>query len=144
MVEERLQGCGTGGLSLLSDRAQALSQLADQGVEYLRLPAGFPVVHALITRSSLALARPLRHAPQEHQTATEARARLQGLPHAAQEAAAAAAWVARRQAEVRRWADAPPVSPSLGTRLAPTAPLPSCRHDSPALRPACKPPAGGG
>jgi hypothetical protein len=93
-------------LSRVSDRAQALLQLAAQGLECLSRPDFFPVVHERIKRYSLALGRPLRHAPQERKTATEALARLQGRPHAAQDDPAAAALVAARQAEVTRWEEA--------------------------------------
>jgi hypothetical protein len=64
-VDERLKALGTHVLSLGSDRAKALLQLAEQGLAWLRMPAVFPVVHDIIKSDSLALGRPLSRAPQE-------------------------------------------------------------------------------
>jgi len=50
LVEERLTALRTGVRYLVSDRAKALIQLAAQGVECLRMPAFFPVLHELIKR----------------------------------------------------------------------------------------------
>jgi hypothetical protein len=90
----------------VSDRAKALIQLAEQGLECLSMPDFFHVVHELIKSYSLALGRPLRHAHQERKSATEALAHLQGLPHTAQDALEATALVAARQAEMIRWQEA--------------------------------------
>jgi Family of unknown function (DUF6399)/IclR helix-turn-helix domain len=106
LVDARLKGLGTGVLYLVSDRAKALIQLAEQGLECLSMPDFFHVVHAIIKSYSLALGRHLRHAHQELKKATEALARLQGLPHTAQDALEATALVAARQAEMTRWEDA--------------------------------------
>ncbi len=106
LVEERLKGLGTGGLYLVSDRAKALIQLAERGLGCLSIPDFFHVMHEIIKSYSLALGRHLRSAHQELKTATEALARLQGRPHAAQEASEAQALVAARQAEVTRWEEA--------------------------------------
>ena len=105
-MAERLKVLGTGGLSLVSDRAKALLQLAAQGVEGRSMPDVFPVVPEIIQRSALALGRHRRHAHQALKTTTEALARLQGRPHAAQDALEATALVAARQAEVTRWEEA--------------------------------------
>ncbi len=69
-------------LSLVSDRAKALIQLAEQGLECLSMPDFFPVVQEIIKSSSLALGRRLRHAQQALKAAKEALAQLEGLPHA--------------------------------------------------------------
>jgi Family of unknown function (DUF6399) len=106
LVDERLKGLGTGVLYLVSDRAKALIQLAEQGLGCLSMPDFFHVVHEIIKSYSLALGRHLRYAHQELTTATEALARLQGRPHAAQDASEAQALVAARQAEVTRWEEA--------------------------------------
>jgi hypothetical protein len=106
LVDERLKGLGTGVLYLVSDRAKALIQLAEQGLECLSMPDFFHVVHEIIKSYALALGRHLRHAHQEHKRATEALARLQGLPHTAQDALEATALVAARQAEMTRWEEA--------------------------------------
>jgi len=93
-------------LSLVSDRAKALGQLATQGLECLSMPDCFHVVHASIKSYALPLGRHLRHAHQELKTATEALARLQGRPHTAQDALEATAVVGARQAEMTRWEEA--------------------------------------
>jgi hypothetical protein len=49
-VDERLNTLGTTGLSLVSDRAKALSQLAETGFECLRMPAFLHCVHDLVKR----------------------------------------------------------------------------------------------
>jgi hypothetical protein len=66
VVDARLTALGTEGLYLVSDRAKALIQLAEQGLECLCMPDFFHVVHDLIQCSSLALGRRLRHAQQEY------------------------------------------------------------------------------
>jgi hypothetical protein len=86
LVEERLKGLGTGGLSLVSDRAKALIQLAEQGLECLSMPDFFHVVHDLIKSYSLALGRHRRHAHQALKHAQEALARCQEQPHAGHDA----------------------------------------------------------
>jgi hypothetical protein len=103
VVDARLTALGTEVLSLVSDRAKALIQLAEKGLECLSMPDFFHGVHDLIKCYSLALGRHLRHAQQELKAATEALARLQGRPHAAQDAPQAKALVAARRAEVTRW-----------------------------------------
>ena len=102
-MDARLKSLGTGVLYLVSDRAKALIQLAEQGLECLSMPDFFHVVHELIKSYSLALGQPLRHAHQKLKTATEALARLQGRPQAAHDVTEAQALVAVWQAEVTRW-----------------------------------------
>jgi hypothetical protein len=68
-VDERLKRLGTGGLSLGSDRAKALSHRADTGWACLRMPDCFHGTHAIRKRSSLALGR---HRRQAHQALTKA------------------------------------------------------------------------
>jgi hypothetical protein len=48
LVDERLKALGTGVLYVVSDRAQALIQLAEQGLECLSMPDFFHVVHELV------------------------------------------------------------------------------------------------
>jgi len=102
-VEERLQDLGTGGLYVVSDRAKALIQRAEKGLECLSMPDVFHVVHALIKSDSLAIGRHLRHAHQDLKQAQEALARCQEQPHAEHDAPEATLLVAARQTEVRRW-----------------------------------------
>jgi hypothetical protein len=45
---ERLTGLGTGVLYVVSDRAKALIQLAEQGLECLRMPDFFHVAHEIV------------------------------------------------------------------------------------------------
>ena len=45
LVGERLTGLGIGGLSVVSDRAKALIQLAAQGLECLSMPDFFHGTH---------------------------------------------------------------------------------------------------
>jgi hypothetical protein len=103
LVDERLQTLGTEVLYLGSDRAKALIQLAEQGLECLSMPDFFPVTPEIIKSYSLALGRHLRQAHQPLTKATEALARRQGRPHPADEAPEAAAMVAARHAEVQHW-----------------------------------------
>ena len=105
VVDARLTALGTAGLSLSSDRAKALIQLAEKGLEGLSMPDVFHVVHELIKSSSLAIGRCVRHAPQERTKAEEALARLQALPHAAADRPEAKAQVEAKRAEVTRWAE---------------------------------------
>ena len=102
-VDERLKSLGTGVLYLVSDRAKALIQLADQGLACLSMPDFFHVTHEIIKSYSLAIGRHLRQAHQDLTKATEALARRQGRPHADDEAPEARAVVAARHAEVQRW-----------------------------------------
>jgi hypothetical protein len=106
LVEERLQGLGTGVLYVVSDRAKALIQLAEQGLECLSMPDFFHVVHELIKSYSLAIGRHLRQAHQDLKQAQEALARCQERPHAAPDAPEATLLVAARQTEVSRWEEA--------------------------------------
>jgi hypothetical protein len=106
LVEERLQALGAHVLYVVSDRAKALIQLAEQGLECLSMPDFFHCVHEIVKSYSLALGRGVHHAHKELSEAKEALRRLQGRPQAAPELPAATALVARRQAEVTRWAEA--------------------------------------
>jgi hypothetical protein len=107
LVDARRKARGTEGLSLVSDRAKALIQLAAQGWEGLSMPDCFPCLPDLVKSSALALGQRVRHAQQELTKAKEALARRQGLPPAAPDAPEAKALVEARQAEVTRWEEAP-------------------------------------
>ena len=56
-VEARLTALGTGVRYLVSDRAKALIQLAEQGLECLSMPDFFHCMHDLVKGSALSLAR---------------------------------------------------------------------------------------
>src|SRR5256712_3152814 len=105
-VDKRLKALGTEVLYLVSDRAKALIQLAEQGLACFSMPDFFHLVHEIVKSYSLALGRRVRQAHQELTEAQEALARLQGRPQAAHEAPEAKALVATRQAEVTRWEEA--------------------------------------
>ena len=106
MVEERLKALGAHVLYLVSDRAKALVQLAETGLECLSMPDFFHVVHTIVKSYSLPIGQRLRHARQELTKAQEALARRQGQRQVAQEAYEAQALVEARQAEVVRWEEA--------------------------------------
>jgi hypothetical protein len=106
LVDERLQALGTSVLSVVSDRAKALIQLAEPGFECLSMPDFFHCMPDMVQSYALALGRRVRQAPQELLEAQEALARLQGRAHAAHEAPEAQALVATRHTEVTRWAEA--------------------------------------
>ena len=78
MVEERLKVLGAGVLYVVSDRAEALIQLAEQGLTCLSMPDFFHIVHEIVKSYSLAIGQRWRHAQQELTQATEALARYQG------------------------------------------------------------------
>jgi hypothetical protein len=103
LVDERLKGLGTEVLYGVSDRAKALIQLAEQGLECLSMPDFFHVIHEIIKSYSLALGRRLRQASQEGTKAPEALARRQAPLQGAQEEVEAMAVVVAQQAEVTRW-----------------------------------------
>src|SRR2546430_12413283 len=105
LVEERLKALETHVLSLVSDRAKAFIQLAEQGLECLSMPDFFHVVHEIVKSYSLALGQRLRHAHKELKQAQEALARLSGRSQAEPADSAAKALVEVRQAEVTRWAE---------------------------------------
>ena len=71
VVEERLTALRTDVRYLVSDRAKALIQLADQGLGCLSMPDFFHVMHDLVKISSLAIARQVRRAHHELKNAAE-------------------------------------------------------------------------
>src|SRR5262245_23477591 len=103
LVEERLKALGPHVLSLVSDRAKALIQLAEPGLECLRMPDFFHVVHDIVKSSSLAIGRHLRQARQDLMKAQEVLASRQDLPQAAHAAPEGQALIVARQAEGQQW-----------------------------------------
>jgi hypothetical protein len=71
LLEERLKVLGTSVRYLVSDRAQALVQLAEQGLECLSMPDFFHVVHDIVKSYSLAIGRHVRQAQQALTQAAE-------------------------------------------------------------------------
>jgi hypothetical protein len=102
-VDERLKALGTEGWYVVSDRANALIQLAEQGLECFSMPDFFPVVHEIVKRDSLPIGRRLRPAHKDLQKAAEALARCQGLAQAAPDGSEAKAEVEARRDAVQRW-----------------------------------------
>jgi hypothetical protein len=103
LVDKRLEALGAPVRYLVSDRAKALLQLAEQGLECLSIPDVFHLVHDIVKSSALAIGRQLRQARQALQ---QAEARLQR--HQEREpqhpmTREAMRQVEGTQAEVRRW-----------------------------------------
>src|SRR5437870_342977 len=65
LVDERLTALGTSVLYLVSDRAKALIQLAEKGLECLSMPDFFHLVHEIVKSYSLAVGRRLRQAHKD-------------------------------------------------------------------------------
>ena len=55
LVEARLTTLGTGVLYLVSDRAKALIQLAETGLECLSMPDFFHLIHDIVKSYALAI-----------------------------------------------------------------------------------------
>jgi len=102
-VDERLTALRTGVLYLVSDRAQALIQLAEKGLGCLSMPDFFHLMHDIGKSYSLAMARQLRHAQRALKTAEDALARHPELTQADHDGPAAQATVEASRAEVQRW-----------------------------------------
>jgi hypothetical protein len=103
LVQERLQTLNTGVLSLVSDRAKALIQLAEQGLACLRLPDFFHFVHAIVKSYSPAIGRRLRHAHKDLKQAEAVLESHRRRAHVEGAGPEAKVQVEARQAEVRRW-----------------------------------------
>jgi len=103
LVEARLKALGTEVFYLVSDRAKALIQLAEQGLECLSMPDFFHCMHDVVKSYSLAIGQRVRQAHQELTKVTAALARRQGSLHVDQADPEAQALVEARQAEVTRW-----------------------------------------
>lgn len=98
VVDERLKALGTTVLYLVSDRAQALIQLAETGFECLSMPDFFHLVHDIVKSYSLAIGRRLRQAQRE---LAHAEARLTRC----QDNREGAVLVEARRTEVTRWTE---------------------------------------
>jgi len=103
LVDTRLEALGARVRYLVSDRAQALIQLAEQGLECLSIPDMFHLMHDIVKSYSLAIGRQVKRALQDLKTAE---ARLQR--HPGSDAQDAAHREATRQGEaahtaVKRW-----------------------------------------
>ena len=102
-VEARLTALGTTVRYLVSDRAKALIQLAEHGLECLSMPDFFHCMHDLVKGSALSLARHVRHARQELTKAEEALRKPMGSEGRSQGDAEAQHHVEVKRAAVQRW-----------------------------------------
>jgi hypothetical protein len=65
LVDQRLTALTAQVRSLVSDRAKALIQRAEKGLECLSMPDFFPLVHDIVQSDALALGRRRHQAHQE-------------------------------------------------------------------------------
>jgi Family of unknown function (DUF6399)/IclR helix-turn-helix domain len=103
LVDKRLDALGAPVRYLVSDRAKALIQLAEQGLECLSIPDVFHLVHDIVKSYSLAIGRQLRQARQEWQKAQDRLQRHQELESQCQASHEATRQVEATQADVRCW-----------------------------------------
>jgi hypothetical protein len=103
LVEERLTALRSGVRSLVSDRAKALIQLADKGLECLRRPDVLPCMHDRVQSYALPMIRRVRQAHQELQKAEAGLSKPPGLDGQGQGAIQAALHVAGLRAAAPRW-----------------------------------------
>jgi len=101
--DERLKALGAGVRYLVSDRAKAFIQLAEQGFESLSMPDFLHCMHDLVQSYSLAIARGVRHAHQELQKAEAVRRMQSGADGRHQDASEVQHSVEGRRADVQRW-----------------------------------------
>jgi hypothetical protein len=105
-VDARLKALGAEVFYLVSDRAKALIQLAEQGLECLSMPDFFHCMHDLVKSYALPIGQRLRQAQQELIKAKEAMTRRQGAPPGDQPDPKAKAVVEAKQVEVTQWEEA--------------------------------------
>jgi Family of unknown function (DUF6399)/IclR helix-turn-helix domain len=103
VVEERLTALRTDVRYLVSDRAKALIQLAEQSLACLSVPDFFHVMHDLVKSYSLAIARRLQHAHKDLKQAQGVLENHQELAQADDAGSGILAEVAAKRAEVQRW-----------------------------------------
>lgn len=102
-VDKRRTALGTAVWYVVSDRASALMQLAEQGLTCLSMPDFFHLMHDIVKSSSFAFAQQVRQAHKALTHAEAVLARHQALTPPAPEGAEANAQVEVRRAEVQRW-----------------------------------------
>ena len=99
LVDERLKALGTRVLYVVRDRAKALIQLAEKGLECLSMPDFFHLVHEVVKNYSLAIGQRVRQAHRDHAHAEAVLESRPGLAHGREAKAA----VETCRAEVHRW-----------------------------------------
>jgi Family of unknown function (DUF6399)/IclR helix-turn-helix domain len=102
-VDEQLAALGTRVWYLVSDRAQALIQLAEHGLGCRSIPDFFPLMHEIVKSSSLTLARHVRDAHKALQSAEAALVRQAGHAQTEQNRATAMAMVETTRHNVEHW-----------------------------------------
>ena len=104
LVDKRLEALRAPVRYLVSDRAKALIQLAEQGLECLSIPDVFHLMHDIVKSYAFAIGRQVRQARQEWQKAQDGLQRHQERePRAPVASREATRQVETAQAEVRRW-----------------------------------------
>jgi Family of unknown function (DUF6399)/IclR helix-turn-helix domain len=103
LVDARLKALGAGIRYLVSDRAKALIQLAEQGFECLSMPDFFHVLHELTKSYALAIGRRLHQAYKQLEAAEQALARHLERTSVTPASLQAQAAVEASRTEVRRW-----------------------------------------
>jgi hypothetical protein len=101
--DKRLEALGAPVRYLVSDRAKALLQLAEQGLECLSIPDVFHLVHDIVKSYALAIGQQLRQARQALQQAEVRLQRHQERAPQPPTAREAMRQVEVTQAAVRRW-----------------------------------------
>ena len=104
LVEKRLTTLGAQGRYLVSDRAKALMQLAEQGLEGLSMPDFLHLMHDIVKRYSLAVGRRLTQAHQEWHKAKESLQKHHAADPRGAMACEATHQVEMQHAEVTCWA----------------------------------------
>jgi hypothetical protein len=102
-VDKRLAALRAQGRSLVSDRAKALIQLAEKGLECLSMPDFFHLVHAIVKSDSLAMGRRLQQARQELHKAEEGLQKHSKVDTRDEAYREATHHGEAKQAEVTRW-----------------------------------------
>lgn len=105
-VKQRLKALKTGVVYLVSDRAKALIQLAEQGLACLSVPDLFHLLHDLSKGYSLAIARRLRQARQDLVKAEAGLKRYRGMDKRRGAAGMAHRQWRASQAQVEYWNEA--------------------------------------
>jgi hypothetical protein len=103
LVKARLETLGGRVFSVVSDRAKALSKLAETGLDCLSIPDVFPLLHDLVKSYALAIYRRLRPAQQALPHAQERLATCQASHPDSPALQRAQALVETSDAEVKRW-----------------------------------------
>lgn len=102
-VQARLEALQTSVYYLVSDRAKALVQLAQQGLACLSVPDLFHLLHDLSKAYSFAIARPLRQARREALKAEATARRHEGFDKRRGKAGVAHRHLRAMQAVVTKW-----------------------------------------